>query len=137
MSRGANKVIAVGNLGSDPETRYVPSGAAVTNFSIAATENWKDKQTGESKERTEWIRIEVWGVMAENCAKYLEKGSMVYVEGKLRTDSWDDKDTGQKRYSTKVRADLVTFLGSKRDGSASQSPAPPPQGQEFDDDIPF
>ena len=88
MARGVNKVIAIGNLGQDPETRYVPSGAAVTNFSIAVSESWKDKQTGEQQERTEWIRIEVWGKTAEACAQYLEKGSQCYVEGKLRTEQW-------------------------------------------------
>ncbi len=136
MARGLNKVIAIGNLGADPETRYVPSGAAVTNFSIAVSESWKDKQTGEQQERTEWIRCEVWGKAAEACAEYLEKGSQVYVEGKMRTDSWEDKDTGQKRYATKVRVDNVQFLGSPRGGSRPAPAAPPPQ-PEFDDDIPF
>jgi single-strand DNA-binding protein len=139
MARGVNKVIAIGNLGKDPETRYVPSGAAVTNFSIAVSETWKDKQTGEQKERTEWINVEVWGNAAEACAKYLSKGSQCYIEGKLQTDSWDDKDTGQKRYRTKVRADTVQFLDSKRSGEDRPTPAPsaPAPQQEFDDDIPF
>jgi single-strand DNA-binding protein len=137
MSRGINKVIAVGNLGNDPETRYIPSGTAVTTFSLAVSEQWKDKQTGEAKERTEWINVEVWGKAAEACAEYLRKGSQCYVEGKLQTDSWEDKDTGQKKYRTKVRADQVQFLGS-RQGNQSSAPAPEPQqNQEFDDDIPF
>lgn len=138
MSRGVNKVIAIGNLGKDPETRYVPSGAAVTSFSIAVSEQWKDKQTGEQKERTEWINIEVWGNAAEACQKYLSKGSQCYVEGKLQTDKWE-KD-GVTRYSTKVRADTVQFLGSPRDSGAPSRPASPPAAssqQELDDDIPF
>ena len=142
MARGINKLIAIGNLGADPETRYLPSGAAVTNFSIAVSESWKDKQTGELKERTEWMKIEVWGKSAEACQQYLHKGSQCYVEGKLQTDKWDDKD-GVTRYSTKVRADNVQFLGSARDGGAAPAAAPapaadqkPPQ-EEFDDDIPF
>jgi len=146
MARGVNKVIAIGNLGADPETRYLPSGAAVTNFNIAVSESWKDKQTGEIKERTEWMKIEVWGKSAEACQQYLTKGSQCYVEGKLQTDKWDDKD-GVTRYSTKVRADNVQFLGSARDGGAPAAPRPdpasssaadskPPQ-QEMDDDIPF
>ena len=145
MARGVNKVIAIGNLGQDPETRYVPSGAAVTNFSIAVSETWKDKQTGEQKERTEWINVEVWGRAAEACAEYLRKGSQCYVEGKLQTDSWDDKETGQKRYRTKVRADSVQFLsgGGSRNERASDrkdQDGMPPRGsgqEDFDDDIPF
>ena len=138
MARGINKVIAIGNLGKDPETRYVPSGAAVTQFSIACSETWLDKTTGEQKERTEWINVEVWGKAAEACAKYLSKGSQCYVEGKLQTDKWE-KD-GVTRYSTKVRADNVQFLGGKGEGGNRPAPAPSapdtPQ-QEFDDDIPF
>lgn len=141
MSRGVNKVIAIGNLGADPETRYLPSGAAVANFNIAVSESWKDKQTGEIKERTEWMKIEVWGKTAEACAEYLSKGKQVYVEGKLQTDQWDDKD-GIKRYTTKVRADNVQFLGSPRDGAAPAASKPAPAAEqkppeEFDDDIPF
>lgn len=140
MSRGLNKVMAIGHLGADPETRYVPSGAAVTTFSIAVTESWKDKTTEEIKERTEWIRCEVWGKSAEACAQYLRKGSQTFVEGRLRTDSWED-DAGQKRTQTKVRCDNVVFLGSggKRDESAprTQAPSAPTPQTEFDDDIPF
>lgn len=150
MSRGVNKVIAIGNLGKDPETRYLPSGAAVCNFSIAVSESWKDKQTGEQKERTEWINIEVWGKTAENCQQYLSKGSQCYIEGKLQTDKWTDKD-GQDRWTTKVRANMVQFLGSKGDGQ--QRPPTPPvhpntderpvqkkldeSAPDYDDDIPF
>jgi len=141
MSRGINKVIIIGNLGNDPDTRYLPSGAMVANFSVAVSESWKDKQTGETKERTEWVRVEVWGNAAEACAKYLTKGKQCYVEGKLQTDKWNDKE-GVERYTTKVRADTVQFLGSPRDGNAPQSQAKPssspPQHQpDFDDDIPF
>jgi single-strand DNA-binding protein len=140
VSRGINKVIAIGNLGQDPETKYLPSGAAVCNFSIAVSESWKDKQTGDQKERTEWINVEVWGNSAEACSKYLEKGKQVYIEGKLQTDSWEAD--GVKKYRTKVRADTVQFLGSPRDGGAprDERPKAPPAGGkqgEFDDDIPF
>ena len=138
MSRGVNKVIAIGYLGGDPESRYVPSGACVANFSMGVTESWKDKQTGETKEATEWINCEVWGKLAEICVQYLHKGSQAYIEGRFKTDKWEDKDTGAKRSRTKVRVDQVQFLGSK-DG-ASRAPAPdrtqPPE-PEFDDDIPF
>ena len=141
MARGINKVIAIGNLGQDPESRYLPSGACVVNFSMAVTETWKDKQTGEQKERTEWINVEVWGKAAEACAEYLRKGSQAYVEGKLQTDSWEDQQSGQKKYRTKVRADQVQFLGSPRGERTASQPTPerqssPPQ-EEFDDDIPF
>jgi len=145
MARGVNKVIGIGNLGGDPEIRYLPSGQAVCNFSIAVSESWKDKQSGEQKERTEWMSIEVWGKTAEACNEYLRKGSQCYVEGKLQTDSWVD-DAGVKKYRTKIRADNVQFLGSKRDGDTPAS-APEPHGtaksgpqaapDEFDDDIPF
>ena len=143
MARGVNKVIIIGNLGQDPETKYLPSGASVTKFSVAVSERWKDKQTGEIKERTEWVNVEVWGNAAEACQKYINKGSKVYVEGKLQTDSWDDKDTGAKRYRTKVRADNVQFLDSKDSGNRPpETPAPgqaggKPNAAEYDDDIPF
>lgn len=139
MSRGINKVIVIGNLGADPETRYIPSGAAVTTFSLAVSESWKDKNTGEIRERTEWVNIEVWGNAAEAAAKYLSKGSQCYVEGKLQTDSWEKE--GEKKYRTKVRADTIQFLGVK--GSSEKeggNKAPAPQSSapdEFDDDIPF
>lgn len=144
MARGVNKVIAIGNLGKDPETRYLPSGAAVCNFSIAVSESWKDKQSGEQKERTEWINVEVWGNSAEACQKYLTKGSQCYIEGKLQTDKWQDK-SGNDRWTTKVRADNVQFLGSKGEGGSNRPPAGDSSGKpsgapgpdDFDDDIPF
>lgn len=134
MSRGINKVILVGNLGKDPEMRYLPSGAAVCNFSIATSESWKDKQTGEQKERTEWHDIEVWGNQAEACGKYLSKGSQCYVEGKLQTESWE-KD-GMKKYRTKIRADNTMFIGS-RAGSPNHEKPEPARQEPMDDDIPF
>ena len=142
MARGINKVIAIGNLGKDPETRYLPSGAAVCNFSIAVSESWTDKATGELKERVEWMNIEVWGKTAEACQKYLTKGSQCYIEGKLQTDKWQDKD-GNDRWTTKIRCDQVQFLGGKGDGGAAPAgankPAAPaqPGPDDFDDDIPF
>ena len=147
MARGINKVIAIGNLGKDPETRYLPSGAAVCNFTMAVSESWKDKQTGEIKERTEWMNIEVWGNSAEACQKYLSKGSQCYVEGKMQTDKWTDKE-GKDRWTTKIRADQVQFLGSKGDGPAihkntdegavqKKLDAGMPGPEDMDDDIPF
>ena len=147
MARGINKVIIVGNLGQDPDTRYMPSGAAVTNFTVATNESWKDKETGEQKDRTEWHKITMFGRLAEVSAEYLRKGSQVYIEGKLRTEKWKDKD-GNERYTTKIIADEMQMLGGRggggapmQDSGASQGapPSPPPQGSadEFDDDIPF
>ena len=144
MARGVNKVIVVGNLGQDPETRYMPSGSAVTNMRIATNESWKDKQTGEQKDRTEWHSVAMFGRLAEIAAEYLRKGSQVYIEGKLRTRKWQDKD-GNDRYTTEIIADEMQMLGSRSGGGApamSDSPpasAPPPQasGDDFDDDIPF
>ncbi len=147
MARGINKVIIVGNLGQDPDTRYSPSGAAVTNFTVATNESWKDKETGEQKDRTEWHKITMFGRLAEVSAEYLRKGSQVYIEGKLRTEKWKDKD-GNERYTTKIIADEMQMLGGRggggapmQDSGASQGapPSPPPQGSsdEFDDDIPF
>ena len=132
-----NKVILVGNLGKDPETRFTPSGIKVTKFSIATTDKWKDKSTGEKRERTEWHRIEAWRRLAEICEDYLHKGSQVYVEGKLQTDTWEDKD-GMKRYTTKIVAREMQML-DKRDKNAC--PVPPdkdaPPDDIPDDDIPF
>jgi single-strand DNA-binding protein len=144
MARGVNKVIVVGNLGQDPETRYMPSGSAVTNLRIATNESWKDKQTGEQKDRTEWHSVAMFGRLAEIAAEYLRKGSQVYIEGKLRTRKWQDKD-GNDRYTTEIIADEMQMLGSRSGGGApamSDSPppsAPPPKpsGDDFDDDIPF
>ena len=112
MARGVNKVIVVGNLGGDPETRYMPSGAAVTNFTVATNESWKDKQTGEQKERTEWHRVAMFNRLAEIAAEYLRKGSQVYIEGKLRTRKWQGQD-GQDRYTTEIIADEMQMLGGR------------------------
>lgn len=151
MARGINKVIIVGNLGNDPETRYMPSGGAVTNLSIATSESWKDKQTGEQKDRTEWHKVVMFQRLAEIAAEYLRKGSQVYIEGKLQTRKWQDKD-GQDRYTTEIVASEMQMLGG-RGGSAGAAgggrsesmrddgppSSPPPQGSsdDFDDDIPF
>lgn len=143
MARGINKVIIVGNLGQDPETRYVPSGAAVTNFTVATNESWKDKQTGEQKDRTEWHRVAMFGRLAEVAAEYLRKGSQVYIEGKLRTRKWQDRD-GKDRYTTEIIADEMQMLGGRGGGSAPMSSesapvsaSPQPSADDFDDDIPF
>ena len=149
MARGVNKVIVVGNLGSDPDTRYVPSGSAVTNLSIATSESWKDKQTGEQKERTEWHKVAMFGRLAEIAAEYLRKGSQVYIEGKLRTRKWQDKD-GKDRWTTEIIADEMQMLGGRSGGgapamndssrsndSAGSNSPPPAASGEFDDDIPF
>ena len=143
MARGVNKVIVVGNLGQDPETRYMPSGSAVTNLRVATNESWKDKQTGEQKDRTEWHSVAMFGRLAEIAAEYLRKGSQVYIEGKLRTRKWQDKD-GNDRYTTEIIADEMQMLGGRSGGGApamSDSPpasAPPKSsGGDFDDDIPF
>jgi len=158
MARGINKVILVGNLGNDPDTRYLPNGDAVTNISIATSESWKDKQTGQNVDRTEWHRVVFFRRLAEIAGEYLKKGSKVYVEGKLQTRQWE-KD-GQKHYTTEIVANEMQMLdsrgdmggggfnqGSSNQGSSnqasSQSPgasgtsfdAPPPE--DFDDDIPF
>jgi len=108
-----NKVIIVGNLGRDPETRYLPSGEAVTNISVATTETWKDKTSGEKKEATEWHRVAFFGKLAEIAGEYLKKGSQVYIEGQLRTRKYQDKETGKDRYSTEIRADRMQMLGSR------------------------
>ena len=151
MARGINKVILVGNLGADPDTRYMPSGGAVTNLSIATSESWKDKQTGEPKERTEWHKVAMFGRLAEISAEYLRKGSQVYIEGKIRTRKWQDKD-GNDRWTTEVIADEMQMLGGRGGGggapmggsegysqpSQPASPAPSRGGSDdFDDDIPF
>src|SRR3954452_4461676 len=115
MARGVNKVILVGNLGADPETRYTPSGTAITSIRIATSESWKDKQTGEQQERTEWHRVKFFGRLAEIAGEYLKKGGQVYVEGKLRTDEYE-KD-GVKRYSTDIIADEMQMLGSRGGGA--------------------
>jgi single-strand DNA-binding protein len=163
MARGVNKVIIVGNLGQDPETRYMPSGSAVTNFTVATNESWKDKQTGEQKDRTEWHRVAMFNRLAEIAAEYLRKGSQVYIEGKLRTRKWQGQD-GNDRYTTEIIADEMQMLGGRggsgggdfgggrsqgggqgggqsggqgggQGGGGSAPPQPGPE--EFDDDIPF
>ncbi len=106
-----NKVILVGNLGRDPELRYIPSGQAVANFTLATNDRWRDKE-GNNQERTEWHRIVVWGKSAENCAQYLQKGRSVYIEGRLQTREWEDKD-GNKRQTTETIAQTVQFLGGR------------------------
>jgi len=149
-----NKVILIGNLGADPETRYLPSGDAVTNIRIATTEKWRDKG-GEQQEHTEWHRIAFFGKLAEIAGEYLKKGSPVYVEGRIRTRKWQDKESGQDRYSTEIVADRMQLLGSRGGAGAepmSREPAaasagggkPAPQKKEkggafdtMDDDIPF
>ena len=151
-----NKVIVVGNLGADPETRFLPSGEAVTNIRVATTDKWKDKASGEMKEATEWHRISFFGRLAEVAGEYLKKGSQVYVEGSLRTRKWQDKD-GQDRYSTEIRADVMQMLGRREGGGepradrgeergeprAAAAPKPAaakkPAGKfdDMEDDIPF
>jgi len=150
MARGINKVILVGNLGADPETRAMPSGGSVTNISIATQESWKDKNTGDQQERTEWHKVVFFGRLAEIAGEYLNKGSQVYVEGKLRTQKWQDRE-GNDRWTTEVVANEMQMLGG-RSGSgapAAQGPAPTSTPQDssettpqdssppFDDDIPF
>lgn len=146
MARGINKVILVGNCGKDPETRYMPSGGAVTNISIATSESWKDKQTGEQKERTEWHNVVFFGRLGEIAGEYLRKGSQVYVEGSLRTEKWQDKN-GNDRYTTKIIASEMQMLGGRTSGDsyapAQSTPASKPEPAAatvedgFDDDIPF
>ena len=148
MARGINKVILVGNLGNDPETRYMPSGGAVTNISIATSKAWKDRDSGEQKEKTEWHRVVFFNRLAEIAGEYLKKGSKVYVEGELRTNKYD-KD-GQTRYSTEIVANEMQMLDSRggggmeppSGGGGTQASAPsqdfgPPPVEDFDDDIPF
>jgi single-strand DNA-binding protein len=164
MARGINKVILVGNLGADPETRAMPSGSTVANLRIATSESWRDKQTGEQQERTEWHRVALFGRLAEVAAEYLKKGSQVYIEGSLRTRKWTDKQ-GQERYSTEIIGNDMQMLGGRGGGAGagagaggagagerSGGGAPPAYaeesggggggggargGEDFDDDIPF
>ena len=149
-----NKVIIVGNLGRDPETRYLPSGEAVTNISVATTSSWKDKASGEKKEETEWHRVSAFGRLAEIMGEYLKKGSQVYIEGQLRTRKWQDKE-GKDRYTTEIRADVMQMLGSRAgagepreprsesaprgDAPKAGAPAKKPAGKfdDMEDDIPF
>jgi single-strand DNA-binding protein len=156
-----NKVILIGNLGADPEVRYMPSGGAVTNISLATTRRWKDKQTNERREATEWHRVIFFNRLAEVAGEYLKKGSQVYVEGRLQTRKWQGQD-GQDRYTTEIIAEEMHMLGSRSGGTSSfgaeqpqsgyaasssrpqpsqgnapSMPAPPPDYDDFDDDIPF
>jgi single-strand DNA-binding protein len=154
-ARGVNKVIIVGNMGKDPEVRYMPSGGAVTNITVATSEAWKDKQTGNNQERTEWHRVVFFNRLAEIAGEYLKKGSKVYIEGSLRTRKWQGKD-GQDRYTTEIVASEMQMLDSRSGGTANfDSSAQPAQNQysapsnqgdaapavpvdaPFDDDIPF
>jgi single-strand DNA-binding protein len=149
MAKGSvNKVILIGNLGRDPEVRYTPNGLAVANITIATSEAWKDKQTGENQERTEWHRVALYSRLAEITGEYLRKGSKVYIEGRLQTRKWQDKNTGQDRYTTEVIADSLQMLDSKggtgggnMDNAAAKTSSPEmPQiepTESFDDDIPF
>ena len=151
MARGVNKAILIGNLGNDPDMRYTAGGAAVANISIATAESWRDKETGEQQERTEWHRVVAFGRLAEIIGEYLRKGSQVYVEGRIQTRKWQDKE-GQDRWTTEIVANELQMLGSKG-GSANYEPSPQPQqsapapqaaassaptpADDFDDDIPF
>ncbi len=164
MARGVNKVILIGNLGSDPETRYTTSGSAVSNLSVATSRRWRDKQTSEMKEDTEWHRVVAFGRTAEIAGEYLRKGSKVYIEGRLQTRKWQDQQ-GQDRWTTEVVAEDLQMLDSRGGGTAaydqtqgqgtrqpaqnhnnppqqqsqqqSQQSGPPSGADDFDDDIPF
>jgi len=145
MTKGVNKVIIVGNLGQDPETRSFPDGGSVTNVSVATSESWKDKNTGEKKELTEWHRVVFKNRLAEIAAQYLKKGSKVYIEGSLRTRKWTNQQ-GQDQYTTEIQAREMQMLDSRGEASnqapQQQAPQQAPQQQaggfdDFDDDIPF
>jgi single-strand DNA-binding protein len=160
MARGVNKVILIGNLGKDPEMRYSPNGGAVGNITIATSESWKDKTSGEKQEKTEWHRVVFFGRLAEIVGEYLKKGSQIYVEGRLQTRKWQDKE-GKDRYTTEIVANEMQMLGSREGrgapsefdqssdegqsrGSSSRAPAaaasggkPSAPAGDFDDDIPF
>ncbi|WP_312831175.1 single-stranded DNA-binding protein SSB1 [Pantoea eucrina] len=125
-SRGVNKVILVGNLGQDPEVRFMPNGGAVANFTLATSESWRDKQTGENKENTEWHRVVLFGKLAEVAGEYLRKGSQVYIEGQLRTRKWQDQ-SGQEKYTTEVVVNVggtMQMLGGRQQGGANAGGAP-------------
>lgn len=153
MAKGINKVILIGNLGKDPETRYMPSGGAVTNVTIATSESWKDKESGQAQDRTEWHNVVFYNRLGEIAGEYLRKGSKVYVEGSLRTRKWQDK-SGADRYTTEIIGSELQMLDGKSDGkqasgdsqkpsyqsAVKQNASPPPQPamvDDFDSDIPF
>ena len=138
MARGLNKAMLIGHLGQDPEVKTLQNGAAVCNLSLATTEKWKDKNSGEMKELTEWHRVSIFGKLAEIAGQYCRKGSQIYIEGTLRTRKWQDKN-GADRYTTEILADELQLLGSKggeRAAPAAKS-APQPGDEDFNDDIPF
>ena len=136
MSRGVNKVILVGSLGKDPEVRHSPGGGAITNFSMATSESWKDRQSGENKEKTEWHKVVIIGQLGEIAGEYLKKGSQVYIEGKIQTRKWQDKD-GKDQYTTEIVASEMQMLGGKvSDDSGRQKPKPAPE-PFIDETIPF
>ncbi|GLS92453.1 hypothetical protein GCM10007916_35250 [Psychromonas marina] len=120
FNRSVNKVVLVGNLGKDPEMRYMPNGNAVANFSIATTESWKNKQTGEYENQTEWHNLTVFGKFGEMCGQYLKKGAKVYVEGKIKTEKWQDKTSGQDRFSTKIIVSELQMMDSNNSGQGGQ-----------------
>lgn len=141
MSKGINKVILVGHLGKDPETKYMPSGGAVTNITLATSESWKDKNTGEKQEKTEWHRVVFFNKLAEIVGEYLTKGSQVYVEGSLRTRKWQNKE-GVDQYTTEIVASEMQMLGGNRASSQPNTSSAPASSntdpdRPFDDDIPF
>ena len=155
MARGINKVILIGNLGAEPEVRYMPSGQAVANVRLATNESWRDKETGENQERTEWHAVVFFGKPAEIVKEYLHKGSQVYVEGRIRTRKWQDRD-GHDRYTTEIVANDMQMLGGRGGATAPMEHEPPPHGEtqapspasvssgsgsgaapDLDDDIPF
>jgi single-strand DNA-binding protein len=153
MARGLNKVILIGNLGADPETRAMPSGLTVANLRVATSESWRDKQSGEQQERTEWHHVALFGRLGEVAAEYLKKGSQVYIEGRLRTRKWQDKQ-GNDRYSTEIIGNEMLMLGGRSAGTSAAGGAEPREraeavpeaaersesgakGGDFDDDIPF
>jgi single-strand DNA-binding protein len=155
MARGINKVILIGNLGAEPEVRYMPSGQAVANVRLATNESWRDKETGENQERTEWHAVVFFGKLAEIVKEYLHKGSQVYVEGRIRTRKWQDRD-GHDRYTTEIVANDMQMLGGRGGATTSMEHEPPPHGEaqahspasvssgsgsgaasDLDDDIPF
>lgn len=143
MACGVNKAIILGNLGNDPDMRYTSSGSAVANITIATSETWKDKESGEKQEKTEWHRVSAFGKLAEIIGEYLRKGSQVYIEGRIQTRKWQDKD-GNDRYTTEIIANELQMLGGKNNNdeqpqqnATPQDSSPAVASNDFDDDIPF